>query len=167
MGDGGIGLLRKRENRTPPARVHSVVPDRKESKHGDGGDQGKRPKPAETLFQGFTTFHALFANIRGKGGPAVGCWINRCTLFIGSFEEAVSPIAGVKTQGAGISANDAFAQDAAWKLLIAILFKRHKVALADLGDSGDLLERNAARNPLCPKLFPKSTHLVTSLDIIA
>jgi hypothetical protein len=167
MGDGGIGLSRKRENRTPPAGMYSVVPDGKEAKHGDRGDQGKRPKPAETLFQGFTTFHALFANITGKGGPAVGRWIDGCTLFIRSFEETVSPIAGVKTQGAGISANDAFAQDAAWKLLITILFKRHEVALADLGDSRDLLERNAARNPLCPKLFPKSTHLVTSPDIIA
>jgi hypothetical protein len=52
-------------------------------------------------------------------------------------------------------------------LLVAILLERHQVALADLGDSSNLFERDSARNPLRPKLFPKSTHLVTSLDIIA
>ena len=88
-------------------------------------------------------------------------------FFIGCFKEAVSPVARIKAKGADVSAHNAFAEDSAGKLLVTILLQRDQVALADLGDGSDLLQRYTARNPLRPKLFPKSTHLVTSPDIIA
>ena len=131
------------------------------------GDEGDSAKPAETLFHGFAALHAFFADVGSKCGPAVCGRIDGCAFFVGGFEKAVSPVTGVEAEGADVSANDAFAEDSAWKLLVTILLQRDQVALADLGDSGDLLERDAARNPLRSKLFPKSTHLVTSPDIIA
>ena len=134
VGDDGVGFLREGEYRTPPAGVHTVITNRKEAKHGDHRNQGKRSQPAETLFDGFAAFHPFLANVGGEGGPAVGCRIDGGAFFVGCFEEAVSPIAGVKAEGAGVSTNDTFAEDATGKLLIAILLQRHQVALADLGD---------------------------------
>ena len=167
MGNDSVGLLREGNYRTPPARANTEVANRDESNHGNSGDERGSSNPAEALFHRFAAFHALLADVRGKRGPAVFRRIDGSAFFMGSLEESVSPVTGIETEGTDISAHNAFAEDAAGKLLISILFQRDKVALADLGDRSDLLERDTARNSLRPKLFPKSTHLVTSPDIIA
>ncbi len=88
-------------------------------------------------------------------------------VCVGSSQEAIGPVVSVEADSADISANNAFAEDPTGQLLEPILLQRNQMALADLGDSSDLLERDTARDPLRSKLFPKSTHVVTSPDIIA
>jgi hypothetical protein len=167
VGNDGVGFVGEGDYGTPPAGVDAEVADGEEAKHRDYGDECDGAEPAETLFHGFAAFHALFADIRGEGGPAVRCRIDGCAFFVGGFQKTVSPVARIEAEGADITANDAFAEDPARELLEAILLQRNQMALADFGDGSDLLERDTARNPLRPKLFPKSTHLVTSPDIIA
>ena len=164
MGDDLVRFGGKWNHGTPPARSHANVADSEEP-----GDRDKRNKkngsgPAQTLLHRLATFHPLFADVRGECGPSIVSGINRQAGLRGGPQKAVCPVAGIQANGPGISANDAFAEDSAGELLVAVLFQRKKVSLADLGYSSDLLQRDTARNPLRSKLLPKSTHLVTNCE---
>jgi hypothetical protein len=50
----------------------------------------------------------------------------------------------VETESAGVAAHNAFAQDAAGQQTKTVLLQRQQVVLADLGDRGNLFQRDAA-----------------------
>jgi len=167
VGYNGFGLGGDGDYGAPPASAYADVADGEIAGDCYDGDEDGCADPAEADFHGFAALDALFSNVGGEGGPAVVWSVDGEADLVGGFEEAVSPVAGVEPEGTDVAPDDAFAEDAAGKLLVAILLQRDQVPLADLGHGSDLLERDSARNSLRSKLLPKSTHLVTSFAIIA
>lgn len=167
MGADGLSFGRYRDDRTPPAGANAHIANCEKPGRNNQSDQNESADPTKAQFQGFAALDAFLAYVRSERGPAIVRGIDGQTHLARRFDEAVSPVAGVESESADVPANDAFAQDSTGELLEPILFQGDEVALADLGDSSDLLKRYTARQPLRSKLFPKSTHLVTSPDIIA
>ena len=86
---------------------------------------------------------ARLADVGRKGRP-VAVVVDPLAGSGRSSEKSLGPEILVKAQSSGVTAHDALAQNAAGQQAKPPLLQRNQVALADLGDRGDLFQRNAA-----------------------
>jgi len=138
----------------PPPCADAVIAD---GEPGRGGHQQKKQNgadPAHTKLKRVAALDAGFADIGGKVDP-VAVVVDG---LAGSLEKALRPILLVQAHGSCITAHDALAEDASGKQAELLLLQRLQVAPADFGNRGDLLQRNAARQPLHAQVFSKVSH---------
>ena len=64
----------------------------------------------------------------------------------------------VESEMPGIGANESFIKDAAGKLIEVFVFDSFEHARADLGDVGNVIEREATPLALFAKLFSEGSH---------
>ena len=160
-GGGGAvegGNLTGREQGVPPADAQANVANDEEAGEGNDQEQEDGAGPAQAVLQSVAAEHAGFSDVGGKGGPTAVIVDDLTGGGVG-FEESLGPILGVEAEGAGVSADDAFGEDAAWQEAKAILLQRHQVVLADFSDRRYFFQRNAAGEPLHAQVFTKVAHL--------
>ena len=145
MGDDRLSFGRDGDDRTPPAGPNADVADREVSGDRNNRHQHHRSDPAKPLLHRLAALNPLFTDVGGESGPAVIGRFHGQTQLIGGLDETIGPVSRVETESANVAADDAFAQNSAGELLVPILLESHQMALADLGDGSDLLERDTAR----------------------
>ena len=157
---GEDGCLARRQEGRPPSSPNTEIADGEEPCGGDHEEQKDPSGPADTDFKGIALFHAGFADIGSEGGPAtVLVLVDFGDGSAGGLEKTIGPVLLVKAQSSGVTADDSLAEDAAGKEAKPLLFQRKQVLPADLGDCGNLVERDAAGQPLLAQVFSKVAHI--------
>lgn len=144
----------------PPAGAIAEIADGHHTGQNYNAGEHCGAGPADAKLRGLAAQDACPAHILGESRPAA-IFLNWLAGCVARPHEALGPgLLGllVQSQSAGVTANDALAEDSARKQTKTLLLQRHKMARTDLGDRRDVFERYAAGNPLHAQVFTKIPH---------